>query len=102
MKYCNATMRCDEVINGKDGTSAPPVELKCTLGQRGAAADTAPENGGPEPEGAKQSKPKGTISWVPGEGGVRTEVRLYNHLFTVDSPDDRWEEQVRDVKYSST
>ena len=28
------------------------------------------------------------------EEAVRAEVRLYSHLFTMDSPDDEWEEQV--------
>lgn len=99
LKYCNATMRCDEVVYGDSSdANAPPVELRCTLGERATAADASAEggeNGRGQGEGSKKLKPpKGTISWVPGEGGVRTEVRLYNHLFTVDSPDDRWEEQV--------
>lgn len=40
-------------------------------------------------------KPKGAITWVSAEHGVRTEVRLYNHLFTVETPDDdNWESQL--------
>jgi hypothetical protein len=37
----------------------------------------------------------GAITWVSAELGVPTEVRLYNHLFTVETPDDdSWESQL--------
>lgn len=86
-------MRCDEAIYKDGDASAPPVELRCTLKERTAAV--AGDDGEESAEAVTKSKPpKGTISWVPAEGAVRTEVRLYDHLFTVDSPDDRWEAQV--------
>jgi hypothetical protein len=41
-----------------------------------------------------QSHP-GAITWVSATGGVATEFRLYNHLFTVESPgDDTWEAEL--------
>jgi glutaminyl-tRNA synthetase len=30
---------------------------------------------------------KGTIQWVSAEDGVKAEIRLYDHLFTVENPD---------------
>lgn len=80
LKYCSATMRCDQVVDGEGGAGAPPAELICSLGELS------------QDPGA--GRPKGNISWVSAEEAVRAEVRLYSHLFTVDSPDDLWEEQV--------
>jgi hypothetical protein len=40
------------------------------------------------------SKPKGWISWVPVQGAVKSEVRLYDHLFTDPYPSDAWESQL--------
>lgn len=100
LKYCNATMRCDEVVDGDGGPDAPPAELRCTfeeLPAEGAVAadkEVVGENVGVEEKVAKRSRPKGNISWVSAEQAVRAEVRLYSHLFSVDSPDDKWEQQV--------
>jgi tRNA synthetases class I (E and Q), anti-codon binding domain len=41
-----------------------------------------------------QARPKGTLSWVPVDGALPVEVRLYGHLFTVPSPDANWEAQL--------
>lgn len=88
LKYSSATMRCDEVVDdGKLGINASPVELRCTL------VDLSAE--GADDEEVKRLRPKGNISWVSAEEAVRAEVRLYSHLFSVDSPDDKWEEQAR-------
>jgi len=38
--------------------------------------------------------PKGTIQWVPFANAVPAEVRMYDHLFTVEEPDDQWESQM--------
>lgn len=108
LKYCNATMRCDEVVDGDGGPDAPPAELRCTfeeLPSEPSAAAAAMPAAGPGVEGAvtvdekvvKRSRPKGNISWVSAEQAVRAEVRLYSHLFSVDSPDDKWEQQVREI-----
>jgi glutaminyl-tRNA synthetase len=40
-----------------------------------------------------REKPKTYISWVPSDG-IRCEVRVYNHLFTVPEPTDQWEEEI--------
>ncbi|CAM9662950.1 unnamed protein product, partial [Ectocarpus sp. 8 AP-2014] len=100
LKYCSATMRCDEVVDGKGGKDAPPAELICSLGdlsqEPSLETSSAPagDAGGGETAKRPPVRPKGNISWVSAEEAVRAEVRLYNHLFTVDSPDDKWEEQL--------
>jgi len=38
-------------------------------------------------------KPKSYVTWVP-MNGIPCEVRLYNHLFTVPEPTDRWVEEL--------
>lgn len=81
LKYCSATIKCDQVIDGEGGAGALPAELRCSI----------------EDLDADRPKPKGNISWVSAEEAVRAEVRLYSHLFTVDSPDDKWEEQVSSI-----
>lgn len=88
-------MRCDEVINGEAGAKGPPAELRCSLGELPGASNGSSKAEEAGPEATKRPKPKAYISWVPAEGAVRAEVRLYSHMFLVDSPDDRWEEQVR-------
>lgn len=45
--------------------------------------------------GAHACMHAGTISWVAGSSGVQAEVRLYNHLFTVEAPgDETWEAEL--------
>ena len=103
LKYCSATMRCDRVVDGEGGAGAPPAELICTLGELSleqppsASASSSKETPAESSAAAAATgkRPKGNISWVSAEEAVRAEVRLYSHLFTVDSPDDKWEEQVR-------
>ncbi|CAM9553486.1 unnamed protein product [Pylaiella littoralis] len=96
LKYCSATMRCDRVVDGEGGASAPPVELICSLGELSQESSAAPAGDVGADAATKRpgGRPKGNISWVSAEEAVRAEVRLYSHLFTVDSPDDRWEEQI--------
>jgi glutaminyl-tRNA synthetase len=82
LKYHGANLFCHEVVqkNGK------VVELKCQI-------DSS--------EG--RAKPKTYISWVPSDG-VRCEVRVYDHLFTVPEPTDQWEEEINaesEVVYSN-
>ncbi len=66
-------LKCDEVI--KDDTGEV-VELRCTY-------DPATK-GGKAPDGRKV---KGTIHWVSARHALSAEVRLYDHLFSVDNPD---------------
>ena len=53
------------------------VRVRCTY-------DPA-TRGGNAPDGRKV---KGTIHWVPAEQAVRAEVRLYDHLFAAEFPED--------------
>ncbi len=64
---------CQEVIKNENGEV---VELHCTYD---------PETrGGSAPDGRKV---KGTIHWVSARHGIRSQVRLYDRLFTVEHPD---------------
>ncbi|QSQ16856.1 glutamine--tRNA ligase/YqeY domain fusion protein [Myxococcus landrumensis] len=63
---------CKEVIKDADGKV---VELRCTY-------DPATK-GGDSPDGRKV---KGTLHWAPGNAPT-VEVRLYDRLFSVESPD---------------
>lgn len=72
VKFYGGNLVCDQVVqdNGK------VTELKCHLESRGEAA-----------------KPKSYITWVP-KDGIACEVRIYDHLFVVPEPSDRWEEEL--------
>ena len=64
---------CQEVVKNEAGKV---VELRCTYD---------PETrGGNAPDGRKV---KGTIHWVSEKHGVKSEVRLYDRLFTEANPD---------------
>jgi glutaminyl-tRNA synthetase len=65
---------CNEVV--KDGAGRV-VELRCTY-------DPA-TRGGNAPDGRKV---KGTIHWVAAPQAFSPEVRLYDHLFATEYPDD--------------
>ncbi len=70
---------CTDVI--KDEATGEVIELRCTYD---------PETrGGNAPDGRKV---KGTIHWVSAEHAVDAEVRLYDHLFDKEDPDDVEEE----------
>ena len=73
LKYHGSNLICDEVIQDKEGKV---VELKCHID----ASEGRP-------------KPQTHISWVP-SNGLKCEVRVYNHLFTVPEPTDLWEEEL--------
>lgn len=66
-------IECDDVIKNDDGSIK---ELHCRH---------LPETlGGKKPEDGQ--KVKGFIHWVSAEHAIDAEVRLYDHLFTVDNP----------------
>lgn len=65
-------IRADEAIKNADGTV---VELRCSYD---------PDTLGKNPEGRKV---KGVIHWVPAEGSVECEVRLYDRLFRSAQPE---------------
>lgn len=66
-------IHCDEVIQDAEGHV---TELKCTYRK-----DTF---GGVTPEGMK--KVKGIIHWLPEQGSVPAEVRVYDRLFKEQNP----------------
>lgn len=72
LKYHGGNLVCDEVVE-KDGKV---TTLKCHL-----------DNSEGRP------KPKTYLSWVP-KDGIRCEVRVYDHLFTVPEPSDQWEDEL--------
>ncbi len=65
---------CKEVVKDEAGNV---VELRCTY-------DPA-TRGGNAPDGRKV---KGTIHWVSASHAATAEVRLYDHLFATEYPDD--------------
>ncbi len=65
-------IRADEAIKDADGKV---VELRCSYD---------PDTLGKNPEGRKV---KGVIHWVPAEGSVECEVRLYDRLFRSANPE---------------
>ncbi len=66
---------CTEVI--KDPSSGEVTELHCSYD---------PETkGGSAPDGRKV---KGTLHWVSAKHAVDAEVRVYDHLFTTENPND--------------
>jgi len=67
-------MRCNEVIKDSAGNI---TELRCTI-------DPA-SKGGNSPDGRKV---QGTIHWVSAQQAIKTEVRLFDRLFTKANPDD--------------
>lgn len=70
---------CKEVIKNDAGEV---IELRCTYD---------PETkGGNAPDGRKV---KGTIHWVSAEQALKTEVRLYDRLFSDPKPDSKKHEQ---------
>ena len=67
-------VRCDEIVKDADGKI---VELRCTY-------DPA-TRGGNAPDGRKV---KATLHWVSAEHAIDAEVRLYDHLFSKENPND--------------
>lgn len=68
-------IKCEEVI--KDEKTGEVKELKCTY-------DPATK-GGWSNDGRKV---KGTLHWVSAQHSVEAEVRLYDHLFTEENPEN--------------
>ena len=66
---------CQEVV--KDPATGEVTELRCTY-------DPA-TRGGDAPDGRKV---KATLHWVSAAHAAAAEVRLYDHLFTKEDPDD--------------
>jgi glutaminyl-tRNA synthetase len=66
---------CNRVV--KDDTTGEVIELRCTYDP-----DTY---GGTSQDGRKV---RGTSHWVSADYAVDSEVRVYDHLFTKEDPDD--------------
>lgn len=70
---------CTDVIKDENGDI---VELHCTYD---------PETwGGDSPDGRRV---KGTLHWVSAAHALNAEVRLYDHLFTQENPEDVEDDQ---------
>ncbi|MCX6641221.1 MAG: glutamine--tRNA ligase/YqeY domain fusion protein [bacterium] len=67
-------IKCEGVVRDEKGEV---VALRCTY-------DPA-SRGGNSPDGRKV---KATLHWVSAEPAIDAEVRLYDHLFTKENPDD--------------
>lgn len=63
---------CNEVVKDENGN---PVELICTYDPESRGGST-PDN----------RRVKGTLQWVSAKHGLTSEVRLYDHLFNVPTP----------------
>jgi len=61
----------------KDPDSGEVIELRCTYDPQ--------TRGGDAPDGRKV---KGTLHWVSAKHAVSAEVRLYDHLFVKENPND--------------
>jgi len=68
-------IKCNEVI--KNPITGAIKELRCTY-------DPETKSGSSQ----SKRKVKATIHWVSASHGVTAEVRLYDHLFTKEDPDD--------------
>lgn len=67
-------IKCEEVVKDEAGNI---TEIRCTY-------DPDSKSGGPN----AGRKVKGTLHWVSVEHSIPAEVRLYEHLFTVENPDE--------------
>jgi glutaminyl-tRNA synthetase len=74
---------CDKVI--KDDSTGEIRELRCSYD---------PETRGGWSEDGRRVK--GTLHWVSAAHAVEAEVRLYDHLFTVENPLDQEEGDFKD------
>jgi glutaminyl-tRNA synthetase len=68
-------VKCEEVV--KDPKSGAVVELRCTY-------DPETKSG----SARSGRKVKATLHWVSAAHAIEAEVRLYDHLFAAENPDD--------------
>ncbi len=78
---CGYWVRCHDVRTDADGN---PVELFCTYDPTTRGGENPP----PDAEG-KVRKVRGTLHWVSAAHAIDAEVRVYDRLFSVESPDRR-------------
>ena len=68
-------VKCNEVV--KDPKTGVVIELRCTY-------DPETKSGSAQ----SSRKVKATLHWVSAAHAIEAEARLYDHLFTVEHPDD--------------
>jgi len=73
-------IRCNHVI--KEQETGKIIEIRCSY-------DPLTKSGMPD----SGRKVKGTLHWVSANHAVKTEIRLYDRLFTKENPDDMPEGQ---------
>ncbi|MGK0296439.1 MAG: glutaminyl-tRNA synthetase [Gammaproteobacteria bacterium] len=73
---------CTEIIKNNEGDI---IEVRCSYDPQ--------TRGGNAPDGRKV---KGTLHWVPEDGAVKAEVRLFDRLFTVPIPEkeENWKNAI--------
>lgn len=68
-------IKCEQVI--KDETTGEIIELRCTYDpETRSGSDTSGK------------KVKGTLHWVSADHALKAEVRLYDHLFAKENPEE--------------
>jgi len=72
LKYYGGNLICDQFIMKNDKVT----KLICRIDKS-----------------EQRKKPKTFITWVP-QNSIPCQIRLYDHLFTVPEPTDRWEEEL--------
>ena len=75
-------IKCNEVVKDENGNI---IELLCTYDPL--------SKGGKSPDGRKV---KGTLHWVSAKHTVNVDVRLYNRLFSDESPDGHKEKDFKE------
>lgn len=73
-------IKCERVV--KDEETGEVIELHCTY-------DPETKSGSPT---ASKRKVKGTLHWVSAPHALKAEVRLYDHLFTKENPEEDGED----------
>jgi len=77
---CAYWITCTDVIKDEAGNI---TELRCTYDPETRGGNNPP----PDADG-KVRKVKGTLHWVSAAHAIDAEVRLYEHLFTKEDPED--------------
>ncbi|MGY8813626.1 MAG: glutamine--tRNA ligase/YqeY domain fusion protein [Gammaproteobacteria bacterium] len=75
---------CTDIIKNNEGDI---IEVRCSYDPQ--------TRGGNAPDGRKV---KGTLHWVPEEGAIKAEVRLFDRLFTVPIPEkeENWKNTINE------
>jgi glutaminyl-tRNA synthetase len=74
-------IKCERAITDDDGRV---IELECTYDPTTRGGENPP----PPEDGSPPRKVKGTLHWVSQSHAIDGELRLYEHLFTKEDPED--------------